>query len=156
MIIIITMIITWSGSCRRRKAPSLRSWPRLLSWRNLLRRSHLVDFDAFVRFWFWWLCLILILTTLSDFDFDDFVWLSMRRVCSPETAAEVIVKFFSSQGTSEGRKYWNKALFLSFPHLDKNTCEDSVKSKKRLFFPIFLGGKSFIANEQYQKGVSPI
>ena len=162
MIIIIMMIITWSGSCRRRKAPSLRSWPRLLSWRNLLRRSHLVDFDAFVWFWFWRLCLILILIlmTLSDFDFDfdfdDFVWLSMRRVCSPETAAEVIVKFFSGQGTSEGRKYWNKALFLSFPYLDKNTCEDSVKSKNRLFFPIFLGGKSFIVNEQYQKAVFTI
>ena len=62
------MIITWSGSCRRRKAPSLRSWPRLLSWRNLLRRSHLVDFDAFVWFWFWWLCLIVNAESLFTWD----------------------------------------------------------------------------------------
>ena len=31
-----------------------------------------------------------------------------------------------------------------------------MKSKNRLFFPIFLGGNIFIVNEQYQNGVSPI
>ena len=95
MIIIIIMIITWSGSCRRRKAPSLRSWPRLLSWRNLLRRSHLVDFDAFVWFWFWRLCLILILIlmTLSDCQCGESVHLRLpQRLSSSSSLAKEHLK----------------------------------------------------------------